>query len=201
MKLYYAPASPFVRKVMVTAHELGIVDQLELIPSAVSPVNRNADVLAQNPLGKIPTLVTDDGLALYDSRVICQYLNSLAGGAVIPPEGTARWIALRDEALGDGLMDAALLIRYETFARPEELRWQAWIDGKFDAVRTAVLAIEAEAAHLGDRQDIGVIAIACALGYLDLRNPDFNWRALAPRAAAWFSTYQTKPGFEATAAQ
>jgi glutathione S-transferase len=198
MKLFYAPTSPFVRKVMISAHELGLVDRIELVPAAVSPINRNADVVAQNPLGKIPALVTDDGVALYDSRVICQYLNSVASGQVIPPEGPARWTALRDEALGDGLMDAAVLIRYETFVRPEPLRWQEWIDGKFEAARSAVRGIEAQAQALEGRNDIGVISIACALGYLDFRNPEFDWAALAPRTAKWFAGYKARPSFQAT---
>jgi glutathione S-transferase len=198
MKLFYAPTSPFVRKVMVTAHELGLIDRIELVPCAVSPVNRNSDVVAKNPLGKIPALITEDGMALYDSRVICQYLNSVASGSIIPAEGAARWIALRDEALGDGLMDAAVLIRYETFARPEPLRWQEWIDGKFEAARCAVRGIEAEAGGLAGRNDIGVISIACALGYLDFRNPEFDWAALAPQTAAWYKNYQSRPAFQQT---
>ena len=95
-------------------------------------------------------------------------------------------------------MDAAVLIRYETFVRPEALRWQEWVDGKFEAVRCAVRAIEAQAPALAGRHDIGVISIACALGYLEFRNPEFDWAALAPRAAQWFATYKARPAFQAT---
>lgn len=198
MKLYYAQTSPFVRKVMIVAHELGLADRIELVPSAVSPVKRNPGVLEQNPLGKIPVLVTDKGVSLYDSSVICQYLDSIAGDGGIVPEGMARWVALRDEALSDGMLDAAVLIRYETAIRPEAQRWQDWIDGKMAAIHDGLKAIDGEAATFGDRLDIGVIAAACVLGYLDFRFPDLDWARAYPQAARWFATFKTRPSFQAT---
>ena len=122
MQIHFSPASPFVRKVMVAAHELGLVDRLETLPSAAHPVNRDQSILARNPLGQVPTLVTDDGRTLYDSRVICEYLNDLGRGSLFPA-GEARWRALTEQALGDGMLAAAVLTRYESVVRPEAKRW------------------------------------------------------------------------------
>src|SRR5690606_38776840 len=113
MKIYFSPASPFVRKCMAVAHETGLVDRIEKLPSAANPVNRDRTVIASNPLGQVPTLITDDGQALYDSRVICEYLDDLGGGKLFPATGKARWQALADQALADGILGAALLARYE----------------------------------------------------------------------------------------
>jgi len=142
MKLFYAATSPFVRKCLVSAHELGLRERLELLPAAAHPVNRDRAVVAHNPLGKIPTLITDEGTALYDSRVICEYLNSLSDGHLIPEPGPRRWAALVEQALADGLMDAAVLTRYENAARPEALRWADWIAGQLDKVACALAEIE-----------------------------------------------------------
>jgi len=109
MKLFYAATSPFVRKCLVSAHELGLRDRLELLPAAAHPVNRDRTVVARNPLGKVPTLITEEGTALYDSRVICEYLNALGDGHLMPRQGPARWAVLVDQALADGIMDAAVL--------------------------------------------------------------------------------------------
>jgi glutathione S-transferase len=123
MKLFYSPTSPYARKVLLAAHQLGLIDRIELIGSALSPIACDPQVAERNPLGKIPALVTDDGQALYDSRVIVEYLESLSEGTLLPAApDPARWTALRHQALADGLQDAALLARYETFLRPEPLR-------------------------------------------------------------------------------
>ena len=124
MKLFFSPTSPYVRKCLIAAHELGLVDRIQLLPSSAHPVQRDARIIASNPLGKVPTLITDQGQALYDSRVICEYLDQLAGGGkLFPAAGPARWSALTLQALGDGILDGALLARYEDAARPEPLRW------------------------------------------------------------------------------
>src|SRR5580698_10052389 len=117
MKLCYSPTSPYVRKCLVAAEELGLRNKLELLPAAAHPVDRDRALVAHNPLGKVPTLITDDGGVLYDSRVICDYLNALGDGRLVPPQGAARWNVYRDQALADGMMEAAILVRYETFAR------------------------------------------------------------------------------------
>jgi len=123
MKLRHAAASPFVRKVMVVAHEHGLLGRIELVPTSVSPVQANAGLAAENPLMKVPSLVTDDGQVLFDSPVICEYLDGLATGRkLFPAAGPARWAALRQQALGDGILDAVILCRYE-LTRPEDRRW------------------------------------------------------------------------------
>lgn len=188
MKLFHSSASPFVRKVLVVAHELGVRDRLETIPANAHPVNRDRALVAANPLGQVPTLVLDDGAVLYDSRVICQYLNALAGGAIVP-DGDARFAVLREEALADGVTDAALLTRYETAVRPEALRWTEWIAGQLDKVACGLAALEQRASDFGDRVDLGTIAWGCALGYLDFRFATLGWRDRHPNAAAWFEWF------------
>ena len=199
MKLYHSASSPFVRKVMVCAHELGLASRIELIPSAAHPVNRDAALVAANPLGKVPAFVTEDGTVLYDSRVICEYLDHLAGGALFPPAGTMRWRALRDQALGDGLLDAAVLTRYEAAVRPEPYRWPAWTDGQLAKIESGLAVIEVDAERYGERVDIGTITIACALGYLDFRFADLGWRNAHPHAAAWFARFAERPSMAASA--
>lgn len=187
MQLYFSPTSPFVRKVRVAASELGLDERLQFIPVTLSPVNPHQGLRAHNPLGKIPALVTDSGDTLYDSPVICEYLDALAGGGrIFPADPGARWTALRRQALADGLADAAVLIRYETAVRPEPFRWREWIDGQFLKVRTALDALEAE--RLDSTFDIGAISTACALGYVDFRFPEERWRDSRPRLARWYAT-------------
>lgn len=199
MRLFDSPTSPYARKVNVVAIELGLSERIERQPSSASPVKPNAELSAQNPLGKVPTLITDDGRALYDSRVICEYLASLVpGSAVFPAAGEARFLALQQQALGDGMLDAALLARYETSLRPEPLRWDDWAAGQLNKIRQGVDQIEAQAGTLGSRVDIGTLALACALGYLDLRYADLNWRAGHPRAAAWYESFAQRPSLRET---
>lgn len=198
MKLYYAPASPFVRKCLVVAAELGLRDRIELVTAAAHPVNRDKNVVAHNPLGKIPTLITDDGSVLYDSRVICEYLNILGDGNLIPRAGEARWTVLSAQALADGVMDAAVLTRYETFARPEALRWQDWITGQLAKVTSGLDALESRAADFGDRVNLGTIAFGCMLGYLDFRFASFGWRDGRPKASAWFEWFGARDSMVAT---
>lgn len=198
MKLYFNPASPFVRKVRVTAHELGLGEKIELTSLSLTPVSPHDGVRSRNPLGKIPTLVTDDGAALFDSPVICEFLDALAGGnRVFPPVGAERWTALRRQALADGIMDAAVLTRYEEAVRPKELRWQSWVDAQFLKIRTALDSLERE--NLEGTFDIGTISIACALSYLDLRFASEGWRTSRPRLAAWTAAISKRPSLVATA--
>lgn len=199
MKLYHSSSSPFVRKVMVAAHELGLVTRIELVPSAAHPVNRDTALVAANPLGKVPALVADDGVVLYDSRVICEYLDREGGGALFPAAGALRWQVLRDQALGDGVLDAAVLARYEAAVRPEPYRWQAWSDGQGAKITSCLAVIESEADRYGERVDIGTITIGCALGYLDFRFADLGWRDAHPHAAAWFARFSARPSMRATA--
>ncbi len=196
MKIYFSPASPYVRKVMVVAHELGLADRIERLPSAAGPVQRDATIRQDNPLGQVPTFFTDDGTVLYDSRVICEYLDDLGAGTFFGA-GPSRWRNLTDAALGDGLLGAALLARYEAVLRPEPLRWADWSRGQLEKVTDAVDRMEAM--KLGSRLDIGTVTFACGLGYLDFRFPDLDWRAGRPNVTAWYADFAQRPSMVATA--
>lgn len=198
MKLFFSTTSPYVRKCLVTAHELGVADRIELLPSNVHPVQRDATVVARNPLGKVPTMITDDGLVLYDSRVICEWLDTTHGPRLFPREGPARWQALVMQSLADGILDAALLVRYEEAARPEALRWTEWRDGQMDKVRTALQSLQDAPAALDGRVDIGTIALACSLLYLDLRFDAWGWRQRFPRVADWHAGIMQRPSLQAS---
>lgn len=198
MKLFYAATSPFVRKCLVSAHELGLRERLELVPATPHPVNRDRMLVASNPLGKIPTLITDEGTVLYDSRVICDYLNALADGPLIPPQGPARWRVLVDQALADGVMDAAVLVRYESAARPEKLRWNDWITGQLEKVTCGLAELERRARDLAGRVDAGTIAVGCTLGYLDFRFASLEWRDKCPDTAVWFEQFGKRESMAAT---
>ncbi|MFN0186894.1 MAG: glutathione S-transferase [Aquabacterium sp.] len=196
MQLFFSTTSPYVRKCLVTAEEAGLGSRIQLLPAAAHPVQRDASIVARNPLGKVPTLVTDDGVALYDSRVICEYLDSLGGGRLFPREGAARWHALTLQSLADGILDAALLARYETALRPEALRWADWTAGQLDKVATSLASLDSGATALHDGADIGTIAVACSLGYLDLRFADMGWRGRYPRLAAWAAAFGQRPSMQ-----
>lgn len=199
MKLYVSPASPFGRKASITIAELGLESRVMQEAAVVTPVGRNDEVARGNPLVKIPTLLLDDGTSLYDSPVICEYLDHLSGAPrFFPGAGPARWSALRRQALADGLMDAAILLRYELALRPEALRWPEWLVGQTAKVTGALNAMEAEAAGFGAAFDIGHIATACALGYLDLRFESMHWRNNRPALAAWFAVVSQRPSMLAT---
>lgn len=189
MTLFHAPASPFVRKVRVLLHETGQTDRVALHTLNLSPVNPDAELNLGNPAGKIPALRLDDGTVLHDSRVILEYLDlQHVGNPLIPREGAARWRRLTLAALADAIMDAAVNTRYETFLRPEEKRWDAWIEAQQDKIRRGLAHLEAEhVAELTSVFDVAAIGVACALGYIDLRMPDFGWRDRQPQLAAWFA--------------
>ena len=201
MKLHSSPASPYGRKVKVVAHETGLFGRIAVHNVQTSAVAPDIALVADNPLGKIPCLVLDDGSAVYDSRVICEYLDTMHDGPRLFPVGGAdRWGVLRLQALADGIMDAALLARYETFLRPESLCWAAWLDGQLDKVKRALGRIEAvDAPSFGGRLDIGTIATACALGYLDFRFRNLGWRDGRPALAAWFEGFAARPSMRETA--
>ncbi len=145
MRLHTNPASPFGRKVVVVAHEKGLLSAIEIAARQLTPVTPNEAVVADNPIGKIPCLVTDEGMALFDSRVIAEYLDSIGHGPkLFPPAGQERFSTLRLHALGDGILDAAVLTRYETFVRPEALRWDDWVAGQKLKITRALDHLEAE---------------------------------------------------------
>ncbi len=193
MNLRYAATSPYVRKVMAVAMETGQAKKIEKIPSAVSPTKANEELTRENPLGKVPSLTTDEGLVLFDSPVICEYLDSLHKGPRLhPPVGPARWTALRQQALADGLLDAALLIRYE-MTRPAEFQWAEWTEGQRAKVLASLDALEGEVEKLKGALTIGHISVGCALGYLDLRFSSEGWRNGHPKLAAWYREFATRP--------
>lgn len=197
MKICFSPHSPYVRKCLVVAHELGLAQRLELLPSNAHPVQRDRELIHDNPLGKVPTFYTDDGRVLYDSRVICEYLNDLAGGSLLPASGPQRWEVLTLQALADGMLDALLLARYETVARPPELFWADWLDAQLDKARTSLAALQARAGELAGRVDLGALAVACALWYLDHRFADFDWRRDHPAVADWYAAFSQRPSLTA----
>jgi glutathione S-transferase len=198
MKIYFSPFSPYVRKCLVTAHELELVDRIELLPSNAHPVQRDAEIIASNPLGKVPTFFTDDGSVLYDSRVICEYLDDLAGGTLFPRTKLARWQSLTLQSLADGMLDASLLARYEHVARPEAIRWSDWLNAQLDKVTTSLAALENASAELEHRVDIGTLSLGCALWYLDLRFADLGWRPRFPKMAAWYQEFGKRPSMQAS---
>lgn len=199
MQLHTSGASPFGRKVKVVAIETGLLDRLEIVNHGpLSPIAANADIVARNPLGKVPCLVTDDGTALFDSRVICEYLDAAGGGRLFPPAGAARWRALRDQAQADGIMDAAVGTRYELNLRPEGMRWRDWSDGQMAKVQRSLDGFERDAAELAGRVDIGTLTLGCALGYLDFRFAEVDWRRDRGGLAAWFEGLAERPSFQQT---
>ena len=197
MKLFFSPTSPYVRKCMACAHELGLVSRIELLGSKAHPIDRDASIVAVNPLGKVPTLVTDDGQALYDSRVICEYLDHVGGGTLLPKDAAGRWNALTLQALADGVLDACLLARYEDAVRPEALRWADWRRGQMDKVAASLAALEAGTPALDQNVHIGNLATGCALGYLDLRFPELAWRDHHSKLAAWWAAFGARPSMTA----
>jgi glutathione S-transferase len=199
MKLYYSSASPYVRKVMVTALETGLESKIETVPATVAPNKPNAEVARDNPLMKVPTLVTDGGEALYDSRVICEYLDSLHGGRkLIPASGGERWRVLCLQALGDGILDAGLLTRYETFLRPEPLRWSDWTSGQSLKITQSLDMLENDSELLAGPINLGQIAVACAIGWLEFRKPLGEIRPGRPTLFKWYDEFLKRPSMQAT---
>lgn len=197
MKLFYSPASPFARKVLVCAAEAGVA--VETIPAAASPVARDLTVVGKNPLGKIPVAMLEDGAVLYDSRVICQWIGRQPGGEMLYPD-SIYFDILRREALADGVMDALILSRYETVLRPEALRWDDWLHGQGEKVGSGLAAMEQEVLTVAGF-DAGAVATACALGYLDFRFPDLNWRDGRPALTEWFDTVSARGSMDRTRPQ
>ncbi|MBC3384796.1 glutathione S-transferase [Pseudomonas sp. SWRI12] len=189
MTLFHNPASPFVRKVLVLLHETGQQDRVALQLSQLTPVKPDRALIDDNPLSKIPALRLANGTVIHDSRVILDYLDHQhVGNPLIPRDGAARWRRLTLASLADGIMDAAVMIRYETALRPVEKHWDEWLDAQRDKIRRALGLLEAEAiAELASHFDVASISVACALGYLDLRHPDLEWRKANPQLAQWFA--------------
>lgn len=203
MKLFASAASPFVRKVRVAALELGLHDRIEIVPTQVAINAKNEAYAASvNPLRKIPALATDDGLTLMDSSVICEYLDDLAGGGrLLPRGGRDRWVVLTEHAVAHGMIDAAVLGRYETAIRPKEHQWGPWLEDQLDRVWDGLKWFENRGvADAGAVMTINQITLACALAYLDFRYADRPWRDDFPKLAGWFKSIAQRPSIVATAA-
>lgn len=197
MKLRHAPASPFVRKVMVLLHETGQTEAVELEDGATSPLDPNPGNLAVNPLGKIPCLTTEAGLSIYDSRVITRYLDTRHEGAKLYPEGEALWPALVMEATGDAMMEAGVGIVYERRLREEAKRSEAWMAAQRGKIAQAMDRLEG--ASFPETLDMGQVSVACALGYIDFRFPEWDWRSGRGALASWAKRMHRRPSFQATA--
>lgn len=199
MKLHWSGRSPFVRKVMVAAHELGVVDRLTLVRSVVAMSAPNKELMRDNPLSRIPTLVLDDGTVLTDSLLICEYLQMQAGGSqLFPADPASRIDALRRHALGTGFIEVSVLRRNELNRMPAQ-RSPAHVDAYAAKFAATLPALEREARALSVKPiDIGHIAIGCALSYLDFRFADEPWRPAHPEIARWHQDFAARPSMLAT---
>lgn len=200
IRLFFSPASPFVRKVMVCAHERGLASEIEKLPSAAWPVKRDESIVRHNASGKVPCALLEDDTPVFDSRVICAYVDSLASSAgSLYPQGARRFPVLTLEALADSVLDAALLCRYESVLRPKEFFWDDWYRGQMEKIDSGLDVLEGRwFADISADFHAGAIAAACALGYLDFRFADKDWRSARPQLAQWFSKVSERPSMMAT---
>jgi glutathione S-transferase len=192
VKLYYAPASPYSRKVRVAAIELGLGDKLELVMQM--PRDNTTGFFSVNPLARIPVLEADDGTVVYDSPVICDYLDGLGSGRLCAAAGPQRVATLRRQAIGDGLLDNLVPLRGE-LARPKEQQSTDYIDRAYATVERTLQALDKDCENGGGKPDIGDIAIGCALAYLDFRYAHRPWRDSNPKLAAWFKALSGRRSF------
>lgn len=197
MKIFYSPASPFVRKCLVVAEELGLQDRIELLDSAAHPINRDRNIIESNPLGQVPTFFTDKGECLFDSFVICQYLNHLAKGELFGDAET-KWQVLKDHAAADGLMSAALVLRYETGVRPSELEWKEWTAGHYDKLATTMSYFEEKLKQGEVAINISSITLACALAYIDFRLGSYAWKENFPLVADFLEKFNQRSSMKNT---
>lgn len=199
MKLLYTKPSPYARKVIATAQELGLSTKIDLVEvtTPTLPTNPNPALAHENPLVKVPVLETDDGERLFDSVVIAEYLDAMAGGALFPAGGSLRWRALKLHALADGAMDAGVLVRLES-VRPEAYRWPAWVDGQRGKVTGTLDYMEGNPSLLEGDFHIGHLALVCALEWLEFRQILPAWPADRPRLVEWYRSVADKPSLVAT---
>jgi glutathione S-transferase len=196
VELKYGPLSPYVRKVMVVAHESGVAERIRLTP--VKTAEEQDRIVPFNPLGKIPALVLDDGTVLYDSPVICEYLDAEFGGRkLLPAYGVQRYRTLTRAALADGMLDAGILVRHERL-RPPERQSQDWVARQLSKIFAALDTLEREVPSFAPTLDLGQVGVGCALGYLPLRIPEAKDPARWPRLAEWFANVSLRPSFART---
>ncbi len=198
MQLHYMPNSPFARKVVAVAKETGQIDRITLVATEAVPVKPNSALTAINPLTRVPVLVLADGRSIVDSRVICEYLDSLHDGAkIFPIEPGPRLTALQQQAIADGICEAVSINIYEFYVRPKELGWQAWQRAHTNKTRTALRYFEAQMDDVIGQVTIGTLSIACALAVIDYAMPDLDWRTEVPTLAAWYAEFNQRPSLEA----
>lgn len=198
MKLAYAPTSPYVRKVMVLLHETGQLDDVTLDAIPTTPIDPSDKLASHNPLGKVPALERADGPALYDSRVICAFLDDRANAGLYG-SGARHWDILTLEATADGILDAALLMVYESRLRPENERSGDWVEAQWRKVAQGIAALNTRwISHLSGPFDMGQVAVGSALGYIDLRHDARGWRSGNDALAQWFETFDSRPSMQAT---
>jgi glutathione S-transferase len=200
MKLFYAPQSPFARKVRTAAIELGLDDQIVLEYAEVVPGKPNEDFAQQfNPLRKIPALLTDAGDTIFDSTVICEYLDQLAGGGILIPRAySARWQVLTQHAVAQGVCESVISVRYETWLRPEALRWDVWVDDQWNKINSGLKWFEDNQGALRTPVNIAHLALGSAIGYIDFRWPMIDWRARFPSLRKWFDEINQRQSFVLT---
>jgi glutathione S-transferase len=197
MKLLYQTHSPYARKVLVMAYELSIAERLEVVHHETSPTLRNETVFAANPLGKVPVLICDDGLVLFDSTVICEYLDGLQPGPrLIPAYGRDRFLALRLQAIAQGILDAGIAVRWEIDRRPAEVRWKAMADGQSEKLLASYDFMEQQV-DLDGPLDIGKIALATALSWINFRKLP-SIKENHPRLISWYNDFARRPSMQAT---
>lgn len=198
MRLFHNTMSPYVRKVMIVLHETGQLDDVEIVFASGTALDASRMPVAQNPLGKVPTLEREDGPALYDSRVICRYLDARAGAGLYP-NGKGEWDALTIEATADGILDACLAMVYERRVRPPDMVFEPWVEGQWAKVERALGVLEQRwLSHLNGPFSIAHVAVICALGYIDFRLGQRNWRASHPELATWFDAVRDRDSVKAT---
>jgi glutathione S-transferase len=194
MKLTFSPASPFARKVRIAAIELGLIDNIEFVPTTVAPGQPNDAYSQITPLKKLPALILDNGGVIVDSYVIVEYLDELAGGGkLVPASGPTRWKVKSDHSLLQGMLDAMLLCRYEKMVRPQGLQWQAWSDDHWNRAWSGMARFEKQADVLSGPFDIVQIGLVCVLGYADFRFADCGWRKAYPKLDAFHEKMLARP--------
>ena len=200
MKLTFSPASPYARKVRIAAIELGLIDKIAFVPTAVTPGKVNEDYSQTiNPLRKLPALILDDGSTIVDSFVIAEYLDELAGGGkLFPATGPDKWKRKTEHSILQGMLEAMLLCRYEKMLRPEEKRWQTWYDDQWDRAWHGFALFESKPETFARPLDITQIALVCTLGYADFRFPDCGWRKAFPMTAAFHEKMLQRPSIKDT---
>jgi glutathione S-transferase len=197
MKLLYQTHSPYARKVLVAAHEMGVARDIEVVHHETSPLLRNDEVLALNPLGKVPVLIDATGAVLFDSSVICEYLDGLhAGPKLIPSAAPQRFRALRMQALAQGIADAGISVRWEEERRPNHLRWPAFRDGQLQKISLACDFAESDI-DVARPLDIGDVALATALSWVEFRDV-YAFASGRPRLAEWYARFSDRPSMHAT---